>query len=239
MNGTRDSLALLTRLPVGPVERYARYTAAWFWVPGLMAGIVWYIAFHLFGSTGAGMIAAVGGEAVLTGGMHWQGWAKALDGWSGSPAQRRQARRSWAVGPVGVLFLGLALLAFWTLWQHASALVPVVWILPPLWGRAIVAWGTSWRGVDPSSARMAKLSEQAQHGAGAWISLVIGLGLGVLMMGFRAVDTFGVTLVVTGLFMWWGVRRFGGMNEELLYGVVILAEIAALYVIVATTPLFM
>ncbi|PSR20765.1 MAG: hypothetical protein C7B45_13545 [Sulfobacillus acidophilus] len=94
MNGTRDSLALLTRLPVGTVERYAPYTVAWFWVPGLMAGIIWYIAFHLFGSTGAGMIVAVGGEAVLTGGMHWQGWVKALDGWGGSPSERRRARRS-------------------------------------------------------------------------------------------------------------------------------------------------
>ncbi|PSR20766.1 MAG: hypothetical protein C7B45_13550 [Sulfobacillus acidophilus] len=140
---------------------------------------------------------------------------------------------------MGAFFLALALLGLWTLWQHASALVPVVWILPPLWGRAIMAWATSWRGIDVSSARMAKLSEEAHQGAGAWVSLAIALGLGVLTLGFQAVDAFGVTLVVTGLFLWWGVRRFGGMNEDLLYAVVILAEIAALYVIVATTPMFM
>lgn len=239
MKGTRDSIALLTRLPVGVVETYALYTVAWFWLPGLMAGLIWYIAFHLFGSTGAGMIVAVGGEAIFTGGMHWQGWVKALDGWTAAAPDRRWVRRSRQAGPFGVLFVGLALFALWTLWQHGSALMPLVWMMPPLWGRAMMAWGASWRRIDASSAPMAQLGEQTHHGAGAWISLLIALGLGVLVMGFRAVDVFGVTLVVSGLFLWWGVRRFGGMNQELLYAVVILSEIVALYVMVATTPIFM
>lgn len=236
MKGARAALALLTRIPARDPEVWPRYTVAWFWLPGILAGIIWYIAIQIFGATGAGMIAAIGGEAVLTGGLHWKGLAKVVDAWSAPRQDRSQVRRSAGVGAVGVLFVTLALLAFWTLWQHGGAVVPAVWLMPPLWARAIMAWASSWRRIDPSSAWTTRVGKETGSGSGAWMALAVAMLLGLYVMGFRAIDVFGGSLILVGLFLWWGMRKFSGLNEDLLFASAILTEIIALYLIVATTP---
>jgi cobalamin synthase len=183
-----------------------------------------------------GMIVAVGGETVLTGGMHWKGLVKTFDAWTAPRVDRSGVRRQWGAGAVGVLFMILALLALWTLWRNGGALVPVVWIMPPLWARALMAWASSWRRVDESSSWMSKLSLATSQGSGAWITLVVALGIGVMALGFEAINVFGGSLILVGLFMWWGVRLFRGMNEDLLFASVILTEIVALYLIIIFTP---
>lgn len=236
MNNPRTALALFTRIPVGRLNTWGRYTAAWLWLPGILGGIVWYLAFQLFGSTDIGMIAAVGGEAILTGGVHWRGFVKIFDAWTAKPIERSQIRRQWGAGAVGILFVVLALMALAALWKHGGALVPIVWIMPPLWARALAAWASTWRRVDDSSAWMARLARETHLGSGAWITLVIALALGAVSLGFQAVDVFGGSLIIVGLFLWWGVRLFRGMNEELFFASVILTEIVALYLIIIFTP---
>lgn len=236
VRGVRASLGLLTRIPVGGFEVWPTYSAAWFWIPGLLAGIIWYFSYQVLGSTGAGMIGAIGGEAILTGAVHWRGFAKTVDGWTSRRAERNSDRRRFGIGVAGVLFMALALLALWTLWINAGALGPGVWLLPPLWGRAVLAWGTTWRRVDVSSPRASKFFRETHRGTGAWITLLIALVIGVYILGFEAVGVFGATLIVSGLFVWWGSRLFRGLNEDVLWACVIVAEVVALYILALTAP---
>lgn len=236
MRGPRAALALLTRIPTGLSGDWPRYTVAWFWLPGFMAGAIWYLSFYIFGSTTIGMICAVGGEALLTGGMHWRALAGTFDGWAAGPSNRRWTRRSHAIGGSGALFIGLALLAFWTMWQHGSPIMPMLWILPPVWGRALMAWGTTWRQSDPSSAWMVKLSKATKNGVGSWIPLLITIGFGVLLLGFQSIEIFGATLLLTGLYLLWGRHMFRGLNEEVLFSSSLVAELISLYFLVAMAP---
>ncbi len=236
MKGGRAALALLTRIPMGTLDEIPRYTVAWFWLPGALAGIIWYAAFYLFGSTGVGMIAAVTGEAILTGGVHWKGLAKTFDAWNADRSQRTVVRRAQGIGAAGTVFLMLAALSLWTLWQHGGALVPADWIMPPLWGRAMMAWALTWRRNDASSPFYGKLAAGSHNGAGAWVPLLLALVLGTLDFGFGAVNVFGGSLVLVGFFLWWGSRVFKGMNEDLLFASALLTEVASLYLMVAMTP---
>lgn len=235
MKGVRAAVKILTRLPVSSIEPWPRYTAAWFWVPGLLAGVIWYLAFRFFGPTTIGMISAIGGEALLTGGLHWKGLANIFDGWTAPRRERGAIRRDAGIGASGALAVGLALWAFGTLWHHGGALVPAVWLLPPLWGRAVMAWGTSWRWVDPASGPFNRIVLQTEQGVGSWIPLLIAIIMGAWVMGFSSVNAFGITLLLVGLFMLGARRLCGGMNEDVLWGAALLTEIIALYFIIAIT----
>lgn len=236
MKGVRASLALLTRIPVGRPGSWPRYTAAWLWLPGLLAGMIWYASYELFGSTGLGMIAAVGGEAALTGVIHWRGLANTMDGLTSAPASRSWDRRTTGVQAAGVLFIGLALLAFWSLWTNSGTLGPAEWLLPPLWARAVLAWGFTWRRVDRSSRSAHNLFRDTEHGAGAWITLLVALIIGVYVLGFQAVEVLGGSLVAAGLFLWWASRLFRGLNEDVLFAGVLVAELVALVILAVVAP---
>ncbi|MCY0877356.1 MAG: adenosylcobinamide-GDP ribazoletransferase [Firmicutes bacterium] len=233
MKHARAAIRLLTAIPVGDAVPVTPYAAAWFWLPGLLASAVWYLAFHIFEATGVGMIAAVGGEAILTGGRVWQGWASLFDMWGTSKDRRIEVRRAAGAGAVGTLATGLALLALWTLWEHGGNLTAVMWMLPPLWARAVMAWGVSWRRTDPSSVWLDQLRKTTAYAAGAWVTLLIAIGFGVLAMGFEAIALLGLILVAMGAFLWWAQRLSGGMNETVLNAAMVLTEILTLYLLVA------
>lgn len=236
MKGIRAALGLLTRLPVGRIQPVPLWTALWFWIPGFLAGLVWYGSARVFGMTGLGMVAAIAGEALLTGGVHWKGLANTFDGWMASPGRRTALRRDPRLSAGGVLFMALALLSFWGLWRQAGGVPPVTWILPPLFSRAMMAWGLSWRGVDSDSPQTAQWMLDTEGGTGSWVTLLISLLIGAYVAGFRAIDSFGGMLLLTGLFMLWARRLYRGMNEDVLYSAVIVAELLALYFLVASTP---
>lgn len=240
MRSMRSAIAFLTRIPTGFNGPLQRGTVAWFWIPGLLAGLVWYLSFQLFGPTALGAVCAIGGEAVLTGGLHWDGWVDTFDGWMAPKDRRTVARRDSRIGTGGALFLGLALLAFWTLWTNSGSLSPMILILPPLWARASMAWGVSWRYVDPSSGSLNALVEATDGGTASWVTLIMSLLIAVLAIGFEGVNVFGGTLLVVGLFMLWARKLFGGMNGDVLGASAILTEIVGLYFLVAVAahPVF-
>lgn len=233
--GLRSALASTTRIRSAHPGRPGRWTVAWYWLPGLMAGFIWFLAMWIFGATTFGFVAAVGGEALLTGARPWRGLAAIMDAWEGSRAQRSSVRRRGLVGPAGLLFVGLALLALWSGVHHGGNLVPWVWVLPPLWARAAMAWVTSWKSLDPSDTAFHALSAATDRGTGSWIPLLVALGLGVVLAGFAGVDAFGLSMVVTGAFLWWGRRMFGGMNTELQSAAVVVMEVLAVFFLVLFT----
>ena len=75
-----------------------------------------------------------------------------------------------------------------------------------------------------------------QHGAGAWVTLLVALVIGAYVLGFQAVEVFGGSLIAAGLFLWGASRLFRGLNEDILFACVIVAQVAALYFLAASAP---
>ncbi len=236
MKGARAALGLLTRLPADRIKPLPQWTALWFWLPGLLAGLIWYGSARVFGMTGLGMAIAIAGEALITGGIHWKGLSNTFDGWMASSGRRTALRRDPRIGPGGTLFMVLALLSFWGLWRQAGGVPPVTWVLPPLFSRAMMAWGLSWRGADADSPQTEEWMRDTEGGTGSWVTLLISLLIGAYVAGFQAIDAFGGMLLLTGLYMLWARRLYRGMNEDVLFGAVIVAELLAFYFLVASAP---
>lgn len=229
MNSLAEAFRWTTRIPIPGFNRDGRFLAAWLWAPGILAGLIWALAIHLFGPNAYGFGVAVGGEAVLTGGRPWQGLAKTFDGWAADCDSRSGTRRERALGAVGALFVAMVLVLLWAGVHHGSNLATWVWVMPPLWARAAMAWGMSWRGADPSDLAYGRLLQVSQGGTGSWVPLILALALGVVVTGFEGVDVFGAALVLTGLFLLWGRRLFGGLNQDVLQAAVIVMEVLTLF----------
>ncbi|MDA8194746.1 MAG: adenosylcobinamide-GDP ribazoletransferase [Thermaerobacter sp.] len=227
MRGARQSLAFLTRLPVAAGGEEARGILAWFWLPGVLYGAVWmaarWTAHFLPASVAA--LAAVAGEALLSGAFHWDGWADVFDAWAAGPEHRQAARRDSRLGAVGAVFLGLGLAGMMILFRATVARMPVApALLAPLMARAVMAAGLASQPVEPAShlARWLKASAQGRDAA---VTLAVAIGLALLLLGVRGLLlTAGVAVVVAG-FWFWTRRLFGGLNGDVLGATAILTEL--------------
>ncbi|MCY0864191.1 MAG: adenosylcobinamide-GDP ribazoletransferase [Sulfobacillus sp.] len=229
LNGAKSALGFLTRLPVS-VPNPAVDLVAWFWLPGVLAGALWGLAAAWSGAAHKGLWLALTAEILLTGGLHWDGWADTFDGWMASPGSRAAARQDSRIGTGGVLAIGLALGAFWMVWPTAGTLSPL-WVgLPALWARAAIAWGLQWKPVDDSSRLLRWFQEEHRERFG-WITLVMTTGITVTVMGWAGLIGFGVVLMVVALFLA-GMRRiYHGVHGDMLGATVVLTELAGLAVI--------
>ncbi|NMP21792.1 adenosylcobinamide-GDP ribazoletransferase [Sulfobacillus harzensis] len=233
MKSLMSALAFTTAIRLGPSGSPSRWMAAWLWIPGGLAGLIWALAIRLFGPNAYGLGLALTGEAVLTGARPWRGLAKTFDGWATPRDHRSDIRRQPAIGPVGAVFIALAMVLLWAGVRHNASLSSWVWVMPPLWARAAMAWGMSWRGADPADLDYRALLRTTEGGLGSWVPLIVALGLGVVVSGFEGVDVFGASLILTGLFLLWGRKLFGGLNQEIVNAAVIVMEVLALFFLAA------
>ena len=228
MGGARHALAFLTRVPIdNDNPRGMSSILAWFWLPGSVYGLIWMGARLAVPTIPAniGALVAVAGEVLLSGGLHWDGWADVFDAWGAPPDRRQAARQDARLGAMGVLVLGLGLWAVLALWQDTVARGPVLWaVLPPLLARSAMAVGLVVQPVDPDS-QLANWLRSRVNPRGAWWSVAVSVASAMALTGLSGVYLILVIAVVLILF-WAATRRlFGGINGDVLGASAILTEI--------------
>jgi adenosylcobinamide-GDP ribazoletransferase len=96
LTGFFDALAILTRIPVpkGETQSQKSWALAWFPVVGALFGALWMVWLQDVPSLSVTLraVGALATEILLTGGLHWDGWADVFDGWAAPREKRDEAR---------------------------------------------------------------------------------------------------------------------------------------------------
>ncbi|WP_067699301.1 adenosylcobinamide-GDP ribazoletransferase [Nocardia jejuensis] len=241
MNGVRLAFSWLTVLPVRGPEHVDRAAAgrAIGWVPAVgvvlglgAAGLLWGIA-ALGGSWLLAGLIAVGGLALGTRGMHIDGLADTVDGLGsyGPPERAREIMKSGGAGPFGVAALvfaiGVQAVSFASLGAAGR------------WGAVVLAVAVGRIAVVFACRRGIEAAPGAGFGAlvagtqGTVVAVGWG-GIALLAAGFATEHRWlgpvavVVALGATALVVRHCVRRFGGLNGDVLGAAVeISATVAA------------
>ncbi|HZE36472.1 MAG TPA: adenosylcobinamide-GDP ribazoletransferase [Candidatus Eisenbacteria bacterium] len=208
--------------------------AAW-WFPvvglGLGAGLV--VADRMFLTVfppllGAVLLVAV--WKILTGGLHLDGLADAVDGLAGTDAERRIAiMRDSHLGVFGVVALGLCLLVFvGALDSVPASRRPAVLLLAPAVGRlAPLLIGPLFPAATPGEGSGADFLA----GLSPWATPVYVAGLWILsaaMLGSWGGLVLSLALASVLLWAVFLVSRVGGLTGDALGGAVEIGEMATL-----------
>lgn len=175
-------------------------------------------------------IGAVVTEVLLTGGMHWDGWADIFDGWGAPPERREVARKDSRVGTMGVLFLIVGFGALVQLWRlDASPFHWPVFFLSPLIARGVISVATAVSHPSPHS-QLATWFRSVVDLRGAAVSAVLVVGVTLALMGPRGLVADGIVAAAAAAFVRYWTKMFSGMNGDILGATVIFTELTVLLV---------
>lgn len=207
--------------------------AWWFPVVGLLLGGGLAGALHVLHALFPPLVAAallVTAWKAVTGGIHLDGLADALDGLAGpDPARRLAIMRDSRIGVFGATGLVLCLLLAVTTVADLSGpihlrllvLAPVVGRVAPLLVGAWLRPATPGEGLG--AAFVAGLSRWASPLAG-----LAGLALGAALLGPWGVVIAGAAWSAAVLWAGFAARRLGGLTGDVLGAVVEIAELGVL-----------
>lgn len=229
--------ALLTRTPVG--GDHAGYAArggqpAWAFpfvgaVIGLFAGLVFAALSGLGLPGGLAAAAALGVQAMITGGLHEDGLADCADGLGGGRTREHaiEIMRDSRIGSYGAIALVLVLLMQWSALSGLNAAEGLA---------ALTMVGAMSRGLMAGAMRLPAASQSglaASAGRPSWLSafIAVSFGLGAAVIAW---PIFGwpalFAPVFAGLAAMWVMRmaiaRLGGVTGD-VYGAVQQAAAAA------------
>jgi adenosylcobinamide-GDP ribazoletransferase len=166
----------------------------------------------------------------VTGGIHLDGLADALDGLAGrDPAQRLAIMRDSRIGVFGAVGLSLCLLLAVTALADLSGSVRTrLLVLAPVVGRAAPLLVGGWlRPATPGQGLGAAFVAGLSRWAGP-LSGLAGLGLGGALLGPWGVVIAAAALSATVLWAGFAAGRLGGVTGDVLGAVVELAELGVL-----------
>ncbi|GAB4587588.1 adenosylcobinamide-GDP ribazoletransferase [Nocardia sp. IFM 10818] len=229
MNGVRLAVSWLTVLPVrglGEVDRaVAGRAIGWAPVVGVLlgagaAGLMWGVV-ALGGSWLLAGFLGVAGLALITRGMHIDGLADTFDGLGsyGPPERAREIMKSGGVGPFGVAALvfglGIQAVSFAALaeagrWAAVGMAVAV--------GRVAVVLACR-RGIRAAAGAGFGALVAGTQGVVVrllWVGIALGAAGFVVSSWWLGPIAVGVALVVSMVLVRHCVRRFGGLNGDVL-----------------------
>ncbi|MCL4496192.1 MAG: adenosylcobinamide-GDP ribazoletransferase [Firmicutes bacterium] len=234
LTGLFDALAILTRIPVpqsGETRPQKSWALAWFPVVGALFGALWMIWLQDVPTLSVTLraIGALATEVLLTGGLHWDGWADVFDGWA-APAQKRdEARRDSHIGTVGVLWLILGVVGFVGLWKGVAFVYgdAVIVFMAPVIARTAIAAGLAFMPVSDSS-RLAGWFKETANPRSAFIAVVITAVIAEALWGWRGLAGLALIAGLVGMFMGYWSHFFRGVNGDVLGATVIFTELASM-----------
>lgn len=217
MAGFWAALGFLTVLPV-PERRagggHPMATAFFPWVGAGLGALAAVVARAPVDPAVAGVLALTT-LFLLTGGLHWDGWADVLDATLG-PALSRDKRISILADPrIGAhAAVGVTLLV--VLAVSALARAPV-WgiVLGAVAGRWAMVACLCWAPALRASGAAARLRDHAHPvAAGVGLGAIVGLCLAGGVVPGALAAALGAGLLAAALFATVLVRRLGGMNGD-------------------------
>ncbi|AUW94105.1 hypothetical protein BXT84_09190 [Sulfobacillus thermotolerans] len=235
IDGLRQAVSLLTRIPMGPFSEHGAkrsWALAWFPVVGAGVGVLWLAWWKLFSGMPVPLRAtgAIVSEILLTGGMHWDGWADVFDGWGAGPGRREQARKDSRIGAIGVLWLVAGFVAMVQLWrQGADTLRWPLLFLSPVFARGVISVATALPKASAQS-QLAQWVQQMTDPRGSIISSLLTVGLSYWLIGPRALVLDAGVVLLAAMFVSYWQRIFSGLNGDILGATVIFTELAVLAV---------
>ncbi len=218
-------------------------TLVWFPLVGALVGLavggVWVGAGHTWPMAAAAAV-TLAGDAVLTGGLHWDGLTDSGDGLLPAlPTERRLAvMADPRAGAFGVLAVGVTLLLRFAALTAGPA---GVWVVAALWctSRTAVALvallGTYARGEGLASAFRSSDGSRARRVAMiASLGLAISLPLALIDRPGHGIAALGGTVATISALTWFATRRLGGYTGDVLGAQIVLGETAGLLIWSAT-----
>ncbi|NJO83138.1 MAG: adenosylcobinamide-GDP ribazoletransferase [Blastochloris sp.] len=217
----RAAFSFLTILPLGHVEgRKPSWSFAWYPLVGLGIGsILMVIArFSPFGSDITAFLVVLG-WAILTGGLHLDGFGDSCDGLLAtvSPERRLEIMKDPRTGTWAVAGLMLLLLGKWTM---VATIAPIMFIVPPVIGR----WGMVVAAYAFPYGRASGVGGYFRDGLGrvqialATLSMVMIVALIGLATHPAVLALIPLAAIVIFGFGRWSAQRLGGGITGDIYG---------------------
>lgn len=167
-------------------------------------------------------------QVVLSGGLHWDGWADVWDAWAGPPDRRQEILRDSRLGAIGagaLVVLGLGLL-----WGTRDALVINPWAvwLAPVVGRAVMTAVVQ----TPRPLAGSRLLEAARTSSPAWSAgsqAALALVVAGVLHGTGGMVDAAQAGIFSAVFAIWVIRWLGGVNGDVAGATGLLAEVAVIW----------
>jgi adenosylcobinamide-GDP ribazoletransferase len=228
-------VAFLTRLPVGRMAAFDEKDVAgsfgWFPLIGILLGCVSALAAALcrpYLPVAVVAVVLVATDALLTGGLHFDGLADTADGFGGGKSREDVLRimRDHAIGSYGGLALALAVGLKAT--AYAGLLRGEHWVPALILTPALGRWSMlPLTAALPYARPAASVIRGMGRGSLIW-GTVVAIGAVAAARSMRGWVALGVAAAVTAGFGLWCRRRIGGITGDTLGANLQLCESAAL-----------
>lgn len=240
MRSLLAGIAFLTRFPVGRMAAFdgrdVSHSSAWFPLVGLFLGAIYCATAALLKPHVPLLVLAVlliVLDAMLTGGLHFDGLADTADGFGGGTSREDVLRimRDHAIGSYGglalILLVALKAAGYDALLRQANWMEAL--ILTPGLGRWSILLLTA---TLPYARPSASVAEGMGKRSLLWGTIVIALAVGAARSG-RAWIAMAAVVAVTAAFGFYCHRRIAGITGDTLGANLQLCESAALLVFVS------
>ncbi len=232
-----SAIAFMTVIPLRSTPLGA--SLVFFPVAGALVGVADWIAIRLASSahdlilTG---VVAVGVDAILTRGLHYDAIADTFDGLAGfHPRERRLAiMREPAIGALGALALALVVIARVAAFGGAERLFGGLVLLIAL-SRSVMAIAVIWLPAASANGLGAWFKGNAPRYA-PWVILLETLAIivaVVLLLGVKAITPIGAGAVAAAFLASLAIYRFGGTTGDVVGATGLVFETVALLAMVA------
>lgn len=241
MRSLLAGIAFLTRFPVGRIAAFdsadVSHSSGWFPFIGLLLGATYWTAAALLKPHLPVLVMPVLLillDAMLTGGLHFDGLADTADGFGGGTSRDEILRimRDRAIGSYGgialILFVALKVAAYAALLQQtiwAAALI----LIPGLGRWSILLLTATLPYARPSASPARGMGKRSL----LWGTVIVALAVALVRSG-RAWIAMGAVVAVSAAFGLYCRRRIAGITGDTLGANVQLCESAALLVFVWT-----
>lgn len=247
MKNFLQALSFLTMLPVGRPslsegKELAR-SMAFFPLAGLIIGFILALGYYLLSFLFSGALVlwlTIGLLALLTRGLHLDGFADTMDGLgSGGPREKiLEVMRDSRIGAFGVIGLILLIGAkYLALDQIPSPSISYTLILMAVMGRNAMVLVCYRSPYARSEGGLAKPFTENLGGREMTLSLATAFGIALLVMGMKGVVVFlliGLFSLVYRYFFIWKLR---GVTGDILGAANELAELLCLLLLVILEPI--
>jgi adenosylcobinamide-GDP ribazoletransferase len=236
------ALSFLTILPVGQIrlseEKELARSMAFFPLVGLAIGLLLttgYYLFSLFLPKSITLWLILGLLALLTRGLHLDGFADTLDGLASGGSKERilEVMRDSRIGAFGVISLILLIGGkYLALHQISDSSVPYSLILMAVMGRqsmVLVCCRSSY--ARPNGGLAKPFTENLGYRETAW-SLLSAFGIALLVMGVKGILLFFGISLFSLAYRFFFIKKLGGVTGDVLGGANELAELLCLILLV-------